>query len=91
MVTPLPRIDGHCIRGASRTGGAGGLGEAAPVLPVAGRLAGFFAVAREVWASADAAAASASRMMTNARRTRIRDTEQAYRLTGRQRRARRPL
>jgi hypothetical protein len=79
-------MDGHCISGASRTGGAGGLGGAGAVLPDVVRLAGFFVV-REVCASADAAVASPSRMMTNARRTRIRGTEQAYRLTGRERRA----
>ena len=80
----------HQGRLADGRGGRPGRGRGRSC-PSPGALAGFFAVAREVWASADAAAASASRMMTNARRTRIRDTEQAYRLTGWQRRARRPL
>jgi hypothetical protein len=60
-------------------------------LLVAGRLVGFFGDVREVWAPTDAAATSASRMRTNARRTRLRDTEQAYRLAGWERRARRPF
>ena len=89
MVAPLPRIDGHCISGASRIGAAAAFGGAGAALPVVVPLAGFFAV-REVCASADIDAASASRMMTDARRVRVPDTEQAYRLTARQRRIRRP-
>jgi hypothetical protein len=68
-------MDGHCISGASRTGAA--------TLADAGRLGGGFVdLVRELCASADADAVSPSRMMIEARRTRVRGTQQAYRLAG---------